>query len=106
MHPMTLEEIREALDARCDGHALAWGYSASLSVFALRITSPRLAGNFHLHCSACSRVEFDMSWEQPQIAIERAANGYVVRDGTHLYVACGIVAGHYNVPPLFERTDR
>jgi hypothetical protein len=102
MHPMTLDEIREALNARRDGQARAWGYDSSFSRFALRITSPSLAGNFHLHCEACSRVEFDMSWERPEIAIERVANGYMVRDGTHLYVACQVVAGHYNVPPLFD----
>jgi hypothetical protein len=102
MRELTPEEIQEALDLRRDGQARAWGYQCSHSWFTLRITSPRLAGNFHLLCGACSRVEFDMHWERPEIRVERVEDAFLVHDREHLRIRCHLVCGRFNVPPLFE----
>ncbi len=59
-----------------------------------------MAGNFHLILGSCDRIEFDISWEQVNIQIERNGENYLVKDSTHLFVKCGIILGKYNVPPI------
>jgi len=99
---MTLQQIQKALDLRRGGEARPWEYQVSLQRFTLRITASALAGNFHLVCLACERLEFDTTWSPIAITIERCEFGFVVYDRTYLRVECGVVAGQYNVMPLFD----
>ena len=96
-----LAEIQEALDLRRHGHARPLDYRVSHQWFILRITAPDLAGNFHLLCGACERVEFDTHWGPLNIRVERDGDDFLVHDGAHLRVRCGLLAGEYNVPPVF-----
>ncbi|MCD9189042.1 MAG: hypothetical protein LUM44_21675 [Pyrinomonadaceae bacterium] len=101
MRELTFEEIKEALRLRQGGTALVYEYQLSHSWFVLRITNPKLAGNFHLILGSCDRIEFDISWGQANIEIEKDGENYLVRDSNHLFVKCGIVLGKYNVPPIW-----
>jgi len=98
---MTLYRIQNALDLRRGGAAQPWEYQVSLQRFTLRITAPELAGNFHLVCLACERLEFDTNWSPIAVTVEQRESGFVVYDGPHLRVECGVVAGEYNVLPVF-----
>jgi len=98
---MSLKQIQEALEIRYGGAAQVWSYSVSHQWLTIRLTKHGLAGNFHLLCGACDRLEFDTAWLDSNLQVERSEAGFVVRDGAHLRVECGIVTGRYNVPPVF-----
>ena len=106
MREMTTPEIQEALDLRQDGVARVWGYQCSHSWFELRITSPSLAGNFHIKCGGCTRCTFDIQIARPKIQIqpapEGAGHGWIVQDGDRLQIHCDIIIGNYNVQPVFQ----
>ncbi|GAC1399061.1 MAG: hypothetical protein NVSMB56_14020 [Pyrinomonadaceae bacterium] len=86
---------------RRNGEARAWSFEASLNSFTLRITARNLAGNFYLFCGACEHIEFDTYWTPIDIHIEQDNGMYIVSDNSHLFVKCGIIAGKYNVSPVF-----
>jgi hypothetical protein len=102
MRQLSVEEIQQALDLRKDGWSRVWNYQASHSWFELCVVSPKFAGNFHLFCGACTRIECDISWMPLYIQIEKVGNDYIVKDGAHLFVKCGLFVGKYNVPPIFH----
>ena len=98
---MTFKQIQEALAARSGGQAKVWGYRVSHKWLVIRLTAPQLAGNFHLSCGDCERVEFDAAWFGAAVQVEQAEDGFLVHDGAHLRVECGIVEGAFNVEPCF-----
>jgi hypothetical protein len=100
-HITNLAEIQKALDLRQEGTAQPWVYRVSLQWLTIRITTPGVAGNFHLECGSCERVVFDTWWQCRNIRIEKTADGFRIQDGEHLIVDCGLVVGAYNVAPVF-----
>ena len=97
----SLRDVREAVSLRRGGRAQVLEYQAGHQWLTLRLVKPGLAGNFHLRCGACERVTFETQWEPASVEVEEAAHGFVVHDGAHLRVECGLVEGEYNVPPVF-----
>lgn len=84
---------------RRGGMAKIWKYEVGHAWLTIRLTAPQLFGNFHLRCGACDRAEFDTCWSPAAIQIERLKNGFLVHDGSHLRVECGVIEGNYNVEP-------
>ena len=101
MKELTPQEVQQALDLRRRGKAQIWKYQVSHQWLTLRITAPDLAGNFHLMCGDCERVEFDTHWQPINITIERTDDGFLVQDNIHLHVKCGLIVGEYNIQPVF-----
>jgi hypothetical protein len=100
------DAIREALRSRRGGTAVPWEWQVSHSWFTLRVEHPRLAGNLHLVCGACDRVEFDARLLDCDVQIEEPGAGlrFRVIDSHRLLVVCGLLHVEYNVPPVFGIT--
>ena len=98
---MTYKQIQEAVAARSGGQAQVGEYRVSHQWLVIRLTAPQLAGNFHLSCGACERAEFDTTWFGAAVQVERTDDGFLVHDGAHLRVECGVVEGAFNVEPCF-----
>jgi len=81
--------------------AKAWEYHIGHQWLTLRIIAPSMAGNFHLRCGACERVEFDTYRSPVSTQVERHDDSFLVQDGNHLRVRCGIIEGFYNIAPCF-----
>jgi hypothetical protein len=103
LNPKThFNEIRKALLLRRGGLATPWNWSPSFSSFTLRVEHPRLAGNIHIRCIACERVEFNSRILDCNIDISRTETGlYEIRDGLRLFIECGLLSLEFNVMPLF-----
>ncbi len=96
---VTFKQIQEAVVLRQGGMGKIWQYQVSHSWLTIRLTAPSLFGNFHLRCGDCDRAEFDTCWSPAAVQVERIADRFLVHDGAHLRVECGILDGVYNVEP-------
>ena len=98
---MTLKQIQEALGVRRGGTAKIWEYQVSHQWLIIRLTAPHLVGNFHLSCGACERAEFDTCWSPVTVQVEQVTGGFVVSDGAHLHIKCGVLEGTFNAEPFW-----
>ena len=113
-----LMRIRKALDLRRGGVATPWHWTLSHSWFTLRVEKPGVAGNLHLFCGDCERVEFERHILDADILVDEIAGNrrtrgglpstaiYRIHDRDRLLIECGVLRLEYNVMPVFGLTSR
>lgn len=98
-------ELRAVLQEWRGSSAQLWQYSASLAELHVRLKKSAEAGNVHLVCNGCTRIEASTSWAFSAInfveevgqpgtyTLKDAASGFLVR--------CNLVRVMRDVDPVY-----
>ncbi len=96
-----VQEVQAVLRTWRGASAEGWAYSISHSQLLIRLFRQVEASSvakppvLYLYLQACRRVSFDSLWRDADIQIEvcsgKRHTEYILRDGEHLYVHCGVL---------------